>query len=172
MKKVSGTMADRKVVEKYLLRDGNAVPVNASHLIVLLEEEGKLTAPDYKLVDPDLTPANLSVKMGFTADFHIADLVVSLNKIGVITIDSCEGHKDRHFPFSNVGFWGYDLYKVMSIVQDWGSKGKDDDVVVIAGEGPDDSYHTFFVLGFVAESLKKSRQMAQDLSKFIDNKSL
>lgn len=168
MKSISVFKQNRQIIDRYFK---SYLPIQASELIQVVNSEHTLSDPRYKIVDTDLTTSNLTQEKGFTADPKIINLVVSFNRLGYNTIDSCEGHLDRGNGFPRVSFWASELYEILSIINDWGKVRNINDVALISGEGVKESNRTYFSLTFITRELKESQDLAQELSDFINSKS-
>lgn len=154
-------------------KDQIVMPVRMTfhQIIMRAKDQGDLSPADFQTSLKLEKPEDLTGQLHFTADDKIADLVIVLNNLGITTVQSCEGHKDRglHYPF--VDFPNIMLFRLLAHLEKW-PEAFSEDIALFQhyGDSPGFTKQTFSLI-FDSGNLEKDQLLAQNLADYLRPKS-
>lgn len=163
-----------KIYSDYLTQS----PISLKKLIEKVKEKSQKPLPKakFEVEIPDLAVENLTKILHFTADPKIAQLVVALNRIGVRTDNSCEGHNDRGAPDSplrhtTVGFPNHFLLPLLSHLENWEEVTNPDILIKNFAFDGINTRNERFDMVFNTESLEEGQKLANSLANYLEKNS-
>jgi hypothetical protein len=126
-------------------------------------DEVKLPKPDYKYIHPGLKVEEVPGKWGFAPEEKIANLVITLNRLGFYTASSCQGHLNRKAPFPQLSFWNEEFFQVVAYLKNWGGK-----VLLRSTQGTSDEVQgKMFDVLFIGETLEEGQLLVDNFLEHI-----
>lgn len=135
-----------------------------------VKQDGKLPTADFKYVYPDIEVKDMTKTWGFTSDPKIADLVITLNRLGLSTSSACEGHPNQQESFSLVSFWNEEFYKVLAHLADWEEVRSSKVKIRSVQTGWDTIKGRMFDIIFDTGNLSETQKLAQRFSDYLKSK--
>ena len=143
-----------------------------SEVLKKVVTDGKIVKPSFKFISPALKPEDIPFKWGFTPDKKIADLVITLNRMGLYTSSSCEGHSDHGEPFAQVSFWNEELYKVMGALAQWPEVDNSGLKIRFTPSITEEVKGKMFDVLFDTGDLERNQNIAQELTDYLKSKAI
>lgn len=148
-----------------------SAPTSLTEVITKAQQNNKLFKPDFIKVLSMNSKEDLVKTLHFTPDSEIADLVIVLNNLGIMTDDSCEGHivlgERVTSIYPRVGFPNYFLFSLLSNIKDWPEINNPAVCLKSFDQRNEINSNQSFVLIFNTGNLKESQKLEKNLAQYL-----